>query len=175
MDEPNWLDALSDGNVFRHWLALFGQFFLGMLYFMLIVAGYSASIGLSFILIGIPLLLFTIASTRTLADIDRRLMAAVLDIEAPRTPQDLDLRGENLGTRLGMLLGSGLTWRSLVYLLLKMPIGIITFTASMALLPLMALELDSRAADHRSAAAQRASAALAGAWLLPRRRLDAAD
>lgn len=141
MDEPNWLDALSDGNVFRHWLALFGQFFLGMLYFMLIVAGYSASIGLSFILIGIPLLLFTIASTRTLADIDRRLMAAVLDIEAPRTPQDLDLRGENLGTRLGMLLGSGLTWRSLVYLLLKMPIGMITFMASMALLPLMALEL----------------------------------
>lgn len=141
MDEHNWLDALSDGGVFRHWLALFGQFFLGMFYFTLLLAGYSASIGLSLILIGVPLLLFTLASTRTLADIDRRIMAAVLNLDIPRTENDLDLSGANLGERLGMLLGSGITWRSLLYLLIKMPVGIITFTASMILLPLMAVEL----------------------------------
>ncbi|MBL8134503.1 MAG: sensor domain-containing protein [Anaerolineae bacterium] len=141
MDDSNWLDALSDGKVFRHWLALFGQFFLGVLYFTLLVAGYATSIGLSFVLIGIPLLLFTLASTRTLADIDRRLMAAVLDLDVPRTAEDIDLRGAKLGERLGLLLGSSLTYRSLFYLLLKMPIGVIAFMASMILLPLMALEL----------------------------------
>ncbi|MCK6577308.1 MAG: sensor domain-containing protein [Anaerolineae bacterium] len=141
MDDSNWLDALSDGKVLRHWLALFGQFFLGVLYFTLLVAGYATSIGLSFVLIGIPLLLFTLASTRTLADIDRRLMAAVLGVDVPRTAEDIDLRGAKLGERLGLLLGSALTYRSLLYLLLKLPIGVITFTASMILLPLMALEL----------------------------------
>lgn len=141
MDERNWLDALSDGGVFRYWLALFGQFFLGTFYFMLLVSGYASAIGLSLVLIGIPLLLFTLASTRVLADIDRRMMAAILDLDIPRTTQDIDMRGANLGERLGMLLGSGITWRSLIYLLLKMPIGIITFTASMILLPLMAIEL----------------------------------
>jgi len=139
--DPDWLDALSDGSIFRHALALFGQMFLGILYFMLIFAGYATAISLSFILIGIPLLLFTLASTRHLADIDRRMMAAVLNIETPRTPDDVDMVGANLGQRLGMLVGSGLTWRSLIYLLLKLPIGIATFSALMLILPLMALEV----------------------------------
>lgn len=141
MNERNWLDALSDGGVFRSWLALFGQMFLSIFYVSLLAVGYAASIGLTIFLIGLPLLLFTIASTRQLADIDRRMTGAILDMDTPRMAEDLDLRGANLGERLGMLLGSGITWRSLVYLLLKLPISIAAFFASLILLPLMAVEL----------------------------------
>lgn len=141
MNERNWLDALSDGAVFRNWLALFGQFFLTMFYITLLITGYAASIGLSVVLIGLPLLLFTLSSTRHLADIDRRLMGAVLDMDVPRMAEDLDLRGANLGERLGMMLGSGVTWRSLLYFVIKTPVSIAAFMASMVLLPLMALEL----------------------------------
>lgn len=141
MNERNWLDALSDGGVFRSWLALFGQMFLSIFYVSLLALGYAASIGLSIVLIGLPLLLFTIASTRQLADIDRRITGAILDIDTPRMAEDLDLRGANLGERLGMLLGSGITWRSLVYLILRLPISIGAFFASMIMLPFMAVEL----------------------------------
>ncbi|MDZ4768887.1 MAG: sensor domain-containing protein [Chloroflexota bacterium] len=140
---PNhdWLDALSDGGIFRNMLALFVQVFLGTLYYGLIVAGFAAAIGLSFVLVGIPLLLFCLSATRTLADIDRRLMASVLNIDAPDTIDDLDLEGANIGERLGMLLGSGVTWRSLVYLALRLPIGALAITGLFMVLPFLALEM----------------------------------
>ncbi len=144
MDTPpnrDWLDALSSGMLFRHMLALFAQVFLGGFYLALLVAGYAAAIGLSFVLIGIPLLLFVLSATRALAHVDRQLMAVVLGIDPPETPEDLDLRGANLGERLGMLLGSGITWRSLIYLLLRLPIGIAAITALMLILPFAALEM----------------------------------
>jgi hypothetical protein len=140
---PNrdWLDALSDGSLFRSMLALFVQVFLGGFYLALLAAGYAAAIGLSFVLIGIPLLLFVLSSTRVLANVDRRMMAIMLGIDPPETPEDLDLRGANIGERLGMLLGSGITWRSLFYLLLRLPIGIGAIAALMLILPFAALEM----------------------------------
>jgi hypothetical protein len=54
---------------------------------------------------------------------------------------DVDTRGANLGERLGMYLGSGTTWRSLIYLLLKLPLGIMTFGAAWLILPLLFIEV----------------------------------
>lgn len=139
--DKTWLDALTDGQIIRDWMSLITHFASGMVYFMLVMMGYSVSLGLSFILVGIPLLLFTLASTRALAAMDQRLFAALLDLPAPEIADDLDLRGANLGQRLGMYLGSGTTWRSLIYLLLKFPIGIGALMASMFILPLLAFEV----------------------------------
>src|SRR5258705_13032686 len=38
-------------------------------------------------------------------------------------------------------MGSGTTWNSLIYLFLKMPIGIVTFSAAWLILPLLLLEV----------------------------------
>lgn len=138
---PSWLDTLTDGRILRDALSLLAQFVFGIFYFTLLVGGFATAIGLSFILIGIPLLLFMMASVRTLAAMDRAVMAKILDIDVPPVEDDLDMRGANLGERLGMLLGSGVTWRSLVYLLLKFPIGITAITILPLLLPLLALEV----------------------------------
>ncbi len=55
--------------------------------------GYGVGIGLSLILIGLPLLLFTLAGTRTLAAMDRKLNAAILGIEdEPDTWDDVEPR-----------------------------------------------------------------------------------
>jgi hypothetical protein len=40
-----------------------------------------------------------------------------------------------------MYLGSGATWRSLIYLLLKLPLGIMTFGAAWLILPLLFIEV----------------------------------
>jgi hypothetical protein len=137
----NWLDVLSDGQLFRDWFSLIAHFFLGIAYFTILTVCFSVAIGTSVILVGIPLLLFSLAITRVLARMDRQMMGGLLDTDTPEVADDVDARGANLGERLGMYLGSATTWRSLVYLFLKMPIGILTFTAAWLILPLLALEV----------------------------------
>ncbi len=136
-----WLDALSDGQIIRDWFSLIAHFALGSTYISFFIFAYAMSIGLSFILIGIPLLLFTLASTRAVAAMDQRLFAAILDRPAPEFADDVDPRGANLGERLGMFLGSTTTWRSIVYLALKFPVGIGAFMAAMFILPFLGFEM----------------------------------
>ncbi len=136
-----WLDALTDGTITRSWLALYGNFWTGALYWIVLFGGFALALATIPIIVGIPLLLFMLAVTRDLAALDRRMMAAVLGIDAHDTPEDIDMRGANLGERLGMLLGSGRTWRSLLYLLLKFPVGVVTLTASLIWLLPLAVEV----------------------------------
>ncbi len=139
--DRSWLDALTDGQIIRDWFSLIAHFALGMTYISFFIFAYAMSIGLSFILIGIPLLLFTLASTRAIAAMDQRLFAAILDRTAPEFADDVDVRGANLGERLGMYLGSWTTWRSLFYLALKFPVGIAAFTAALFILPFLGFEM----------------------------------
>jgi hypothetical protein len=137
----HWLDALSDGQMFRNWFALFANFWLGLAYFIFLTVGFTVALGLSLVLVGIPLLLFMLATTRVLARLDRQMMGALLDTPTAEVADEVDVRGANLGERLGMYLGSGATWRSLIYLLLKLPVGIATFSAAWLILPFLALEV----------------------------------
>jgi hypothetical protein len=140
-ESKNWLDALSDGQLFRDWFSLIVHFFLGVGYFSFLIAGYSTALSLTFILIGIPLVLFMLGTTRTLARMDRQIMDAVLDTSTPEMEEDVDVRGANLGQRIGLYLGSGTTWRAALYLLAKFPIGLLSITVAMLILPLLALEV----------------------------------
>ncbi len=141
MNNPSWLDALSDGKMFRNWLALFANFWFGLAYIIFVIGGFPLALSLSVVLVGIPLLLFMLATTRTLALLDRRLMATILDVEPPQDFDDIDMRGANLGERLGMLLGSMATWRSALYLLVKFPLGIVSITLSLLILLSLAVEV----------------------------------
>jgi hypothetical protein len=137
----NWLDVLSDGQLFRDWFSLIAHFFLGIAYFTFLSVGFAVALASSVVLVGIPLLLFMLATTRVLARIDRQVMGALLDTPTTAVADDVDTRGANLGERLGMYLGSGATWRSLIYLLLKLPLGIMTFSAAWLILPLLFIEV----------------------------------
>lgn len=141
MDRKNWLDVLTDGQIMRDWFSLIAQFFMGMAYLSFLMAGFAVALSLSVVLVGIPLLLFMLGSVRTLAAMDRRMFGGIIDVQTDEVEEDLDLRGANLGERLGMMLGSGRTWLSLVYLLMKFPIGIFAFMASMFILPFLAIEV----------------------------------
>lgn len=141
MQNKNWLDAITDGQILRDWFSLILSFGLSWLYFAFFAAMFTVSLGLSIVLVGIPLLLFTLASLRVTAKIDRQLMSAVLQTDAPEVADDLDLRGANLGERLGMILGSRVTWWSLVYLLMKLVTGTIGLVAASTILPFLALEV----------------------------------
>ncbi len=140
-DNRTWSDALTDGQIIRDWFSLISQFVLGMTYISFFIFAYSTSISLIFILIGIPLLLFTLASTRAVAAMDQRMFAAILDEPVREFADDVDTRGANFGQRLGMYLGSWTTWRSLIYLAVKFPVGMVAFTAALFILPFLGFEM----------------------------------
>ncbi len=141
MHQRSWLDALTDGQFLRDLLSLLAHFFFGIAWLALLAAGYSTALGLSFILIGIPMVLLMLASTRTLAQIDQRMMANILNVRPLKIRDDIDPRGANLGERLGMYLGSGDTWRAFGYLMMKIPLGLVGITVVSVMLPLIALEM----------------------------------
>ncbi|MCA0455073.1 MAG: sensor domain-containing protein [Chloroflexi bacterium] len=144
-ENRNWMDALTDGQIIRDWFSLFAHFALGSIYITFFITMFMVSIGLSFILVGIPLLLFVLTATRAVAAMDQRLFAGILDRPQPNIADDVDPRGANFGERLGMYLGSGTTWRSILYIALKFPIGLVAITAAFIILPFLAIEMLSLA------------------------------
>lgn len=141
-NEPKvWLDILTDGNLFRDWFSLIAHFFLGLAYWIVFITGFAFALATSVILIGIPMILFMLAITRVMAALDRQMMGALLRVETPVVADDVDTKGANLGERLGMYLGSMTTWRSVLYLMLKLPLGVFSISAAFALLPVLGLEM----------------------------------
>lgn len=137
----SWLDALSDGQMFRDWLSLIASFFFSLFYVGFLSTMYVLSLSLVVVLVGIPLLMFTLAITRNLAVVDRQAMAAILNVPLREVADDVDPRGANLGERLGMYLGSMTTWRSLLYLAAKLPIGLLSISLAVLIVPVLAVEL----------------------------------
>jgi hypothetical protein len=136
-DSHNWLDALTDGQILRDWLALVANFGLGLGYFIFVTVGFTIAVSLIPLLVGIPLVLFMLATIRTLAVIDRQLVASLLQIDLREVVDDVDARGANLGSRLGFYLGSATTWRSLLYLAVRFGVGMISLVvASLIWIPL---------------------------------------
>jgi hypothetical protein len=133
----DWLDVLTDGQILRDWLALVAHFGLGLVYFIFVIVGFVTAVSLIPVLVGIPLFLFMLGTIRTLAVIDRQLMASLLQIDLPTVVDEVDARGANLGSRLGFYLGSATTWRSLLYLAVRFGVGMVSLgVASLIWIPL---------------------------------------
>lgn len=142
MNNPpqHWLDTLTDGQWVRDWTSLNAAFVFGMFYWTVLAILFGLGVSLAILIIGIPLLLLAFHSMRTLAALDHQVTAGLLD-RAPRAiEEDLDLEGTGLLERMRRVLLSGRTWRSLIYVALKLPVGSLTATIAWMLLPFMAFE-----------------------------------
>ncbi|WP_436345700.1 sensor domain-containing protein [Natronorubrum sp. FCH18a] len=97
---------------------------LGIAYFVFVVTGFSLGIGLSVVLVGIPLLAAVFLVSLALAGFERWLTAALLavDIE-PRTSPD----GDDHWEQTRSLLTRRETWTSLLYLPIKIVLGVVSF------------------------------------------------
>ncbi len=137
----SWLDALTDGRMFRQWLSLILSFALSWTYLTFVITMFMTSLALIPVLFGIPLMLFTLAAIPTLARLDYQIMDALLEIEGLPAPDSPNLLGANLGERLGYYLGSPLTWRSLLYLALKIPLGLFALLAASVIVLPLAIEV----------------------------------
>lgn len=129
--DPSWRSALRPLITARGWTQVSHHLLglpLGTAYFVWLVTGLSLGAGLLITLLGIPILTLVLANVRPLLMAERGLANALLGAGLP--PVAIAPRGEGWLGRLKAYWTDGTTWRGILYLLLRFPVGIFTFTVA---------------------------------------------
>jgi uncharacterized membrane protein len=103
----------------------------GIIYFVLAVTGLSLSVGMSVLIIGVPFFLMFMAICRVVSLAEGRLIEGMTGVRMPRRPV---YQGTALGfwARIGEMLKDPRTWTTIVYFILRLPIGIAYFVLAVA-------------------------------------------
>ena len=99
---------------------------LGLAYFILLVVGLSVSISLVIIVVGIPILLGLILLWRVLGNLERVQGRGLLGLELPSSHLPWGDR-HGFWAKIGSLLTDRTTWLDLLFLLVKFPLGVVSF------------------------------------------------
>jgi hypothetical protein len=118
--------VMGSGQAYLNLLYLLAAFPLGILYFIFLVTGLSLGISLSIIWVGIPILLLVGAGWWALASFERYLAIHVLKEDVPEIGRPSN-QGDNLWARFTEYCANPVTWKSLLYLFVKFPLGLVTF------------------------------------------------
>lgn len=98
---------------------------LGLCYFIFFTVGLSIGTGLSVILIGMPIFLGVLRASRGLGSLERHLARTLLNVNIPSPTAGAS--GPGLLSKIKTLLCDSITWRSLAFLVMKFPLGIVSF------------------------------------------------
>lgn len=109
---------------------------LGILDFTIVVTGLSLGLGLIITLVGIPVLVLTLLVVRSLATLERGLAVSLLDAPMPRRVPGRGREGGSFWTQLRNLVFARRTWEEAGFLLLRLPLGILDFTAAVTVVTL---------------------------------------
>jgi hypothetical protein len=122
-------------QTYRNLVYLALAFPLGLAYFVAVTTGLSTGLGLAVTLVGIPLLVLTVAGATALAGFEAKLATWLLGVEVdpPAVLHDLesaDLRSlDGLVEATKRLLAAPTTWTSLLLVLLRFVFGLAAFVA----------------------------------------------
>ena len=127
--QGNWLLSMLSPQTYTNWIYLFLSFPLGLIYFIFMIVGLSVGIGTVIVWIGLFILLGTFLLARGLTTMERAMMNSWLktSIHPRQTPnyEQLSIIG-----RTGRLFFESRTWMSVLYLIVKFPLGILSLVAS---------------------------------------------
>jgi two-component system phosphate regulon sensor histidine kinase PhoR len=102
------------------------RFPLGLVYFIVFFTMAALGFGLLSVFVGVPVLVLTLAVAWGFASFEHDLVRWWLRLEMP--PMSLPRpAGLNLWRRVRAHLGSAVTWKSLAYVLMQLPVGLIVF------------------------------------------------
>jgi signal transduction histidine kinase len=96
----------------------------GVAYFAVLAVGISTGVGLAVLIVGLVILLATLAAWRAMAAVERGLARGLLGVTIPRPA---DRRELPLSQRVTRWLRDPVTWKSLVFVALKLPLGALSF------------------------------------------------
>lgn len=130
---PAWRSLLAPLTTTRGYRALTHHLLglpLGIAYFTWFVTGLATGLGLAITLIGIPILTVVLASVRPLLAGERALANVLLDAEIDPAP--LSPGGDGWWARFKAYWTDKATWRGMLYLVLRFPVGIAAFSIAVS-------------------------------------------
>ncbi len=110
-------------GILFNWLA----FPLGLFYFVFLVTGLSLGIGLVVVWVGIPILLVVAGAWWLFGAFERLQAKHLLGADVPPAPREWE-KVDGVWAKLKAHFGCAATWKDLVYLLAKLPFGIVSTT-----------------------------------------------
>lgn len=122
------VDPHAYGALFLMLLSLF----TGIFYFTWAVAGVSMSLGFAILIIGIPFFVGFAASLRMLGLMEGRLLEGLIGVRMPRRPASAPV-SEGWIARASYWVTDRRTWSTLLYLIVSLPLGILSFTIAIVL------------------------------------------
>ncbi len=130
-----WLAVIFRWQTYRNLFYLLASLPLGLAYFGILIGGLSAGIGSAVAGVGIPILLLTMLLWWALAAFERQLAIWWLGIDI-RPLYHPRPAGYSPWRWLKSHLGNSVTWTSLLYLLARFPLGLVSFGVTMGLIAL---------------------------------------
>jgi len=124
---------MRDGQTWLRILYLFLAFPLGTLYFIVLFTLWSVGLSLAIVIIGFPILVLTLLCWLLFARVERELAIHLLGANV-RPMSVPDPTPRTTWQRLLKTLRDPVTWKSLVYLLIEFPFGVLSFTLVVTLL-----------------------------------------
>ncbi len=125
--------SILDGRTYGRILYLLLALPLGVAEFTFLVTAISFGFGTAVTLIGIPVLVGSVYAWRWLADLERRLVGRLVGTEIP-SPYRPEPTGGRWWQRFAARLADPATWKDLAFLLLQLPLGILSFSVTVAAL-----------------------------------------
>src|SRR5581483_3357929 len=124
-------------RTYTNLLYLLLAFPLGLAYFIFLAVGLTAGFGLTIVWIGLPILALVFAGSWAFAAFERQAAILLLGADVPpMTPETLpppSLDTRTAWQRAGDFFANPVTWKGMGFLLLKLPLGLVSFAAVVAL------------------------------------------
>lgn len=122
----------------RAYASLFYMFFsliTGIVYFTWAMTGIWLSVGLIFLVIGLPFVALFLLSIQGIALVEGRIVEALLGVRMPRRPL-FSKKHLGIWVRFKALVSDKLSWTTIVYMIVQLPLGIFYFTLFVTMLAL---------------------------------------
>jgi hypothetical protein len=107
---------------------------LGLFHFTFLSTGLSLAFGLLITVVGLPILGLTLWGSWWLAALERQMAIGLLGAEVPPMGPTPFRSGMGFRHDLEEFLGNRVTWTGMLYLGLKFPLGLVTFTLAVTLI-----------------------------------------
>jgi hypothetical protein len=132
-EESGFFGVLAHQQSYLNIIYLLLSFPLGIFYFVFIITGLSLGFGLAVIGVGLFILLAVLVAMRGFAAVERQLAIWLLGLEI-RAPNPGPDPWSHPLIALKKHVTDSYTWKCLAYLLVKFPLGIISFVIAVAML-----------------------------------------
>lgn len=124
--------VVADRQTYRNLLYVVLAFPLGLLYYVILITGFSLGLALLVLVVGAGVLVALLVGLRSVASFERGLANRLLGTTIP-APEDVDSGGGLVASVRGYLRASS-TWRGLGFVMLKFWLGLASFVLLVALL-----------------------------------------